>query len=81
MKLNKRLSQQFQFIVSYALQSFDTIGTVFNGNNYFRSFGPGLAHHNLNVAGIVRLPWGFPVERQLLVISRTPVEALSLAAI
>ena len=76
MKLNKRLSHNLQFIASYAFQSFDTIGTVFNGNNYFQSFGPVLAHHNLNVSGIGQLPWGFQLSVNSSFISRTPFEAL-----
>ena len=76
MKLNKRLSNHLQFIASYAFQSFDTIGTVFNGNNYFQSFGPVLAHHNLNVAGIGQLPWGFQLSVNSSFVSRTPFEAL-----
>ena len=59
MRLNKRFSNHFQFQTSYAFQRLDTIGTVFNLNNYFQSYGPGLAHHNLNVAGIVQLPGVF----------------------
>jgi len=76
MKLNKRLSNRVQGTVSYAYQSLDTIGTVFNGNNYFQSFGPALAHINLNMAGIVQLPWGFQLSVNSSIISRTPFLAL-----
>jgi len=76
MKLNKRLTNHFQFTAAYAFQSLDTIGTVFNGNNFFQSFGPGLAHHNLNIAGIGQLPLGLQLSVNSSIISRTPFEAL-----
>jgi hypothetical protein len=76
MKLNKRLTNHVQGIVSYAYQSLDTIGTVFNGNNYFQSFGPALAHINLNMAGIVQLPYAFQLSINSSIISRSPLEAL-----
>jgi hypothetical protein len=72
MKLNKRLSNHVQGTVSYAFQRFDTIGTVFNGNNYFQSYGPALAHHNLNAAGLIALPWGFQLSINSQFISRSP---------
>jgi hypothetical protein len=76
MKLNKRFSNHFQGTASYAFQSLDTLGTIYNGQNYFQSFGPALAHHNLNVAGIVQLPYGFQLSINSQIISRTPLEAL-----
>ncbi len=76
MKVNKRLSNHVQGTISYAYQSLDTIGTVFNGNNYFQSFGPTLAHINLNMAGIVQLPWAFQLSVNSSIISRSPFLAL-----
>ncbi|MGD1096567.1 MAG: carboxypeptidase regulatory-like domain-containing protein [Bryobacteraceae bacterium] len=72
MKVNKRFSNHVQGTASYAFQALDTIGTVFNGNNYFESYGPALAHHNLNVSGLVSLPWGFELSVNSQIISRTP---------
>jgi hypothetical protein len=71
-KLNKRFSRHYQFQASYAFQRLDTIGTLFNLNNYFQSYGPALAHNNLNIAGIGRLPWGFQLSVNSSIISRTP---------
>jgi hypothetical protein len=77
MKLNKRFTHKFQGTVSYAFQSLDGISPslVYNLNNYNQSFGPLLAHHNLNIAGIVQLPWGFQLSLNSSIISRTPFEA------
>ncbi len=75
MKLNKRFSNHFQGTASYAFQSFDANGVVYDGNNYFQSFGPILAHHNLNISGIVQLPWGLQLSLNSSIISRTPFEA------
>jgi hypothetical protein len=73
MKLNKRFSRNYQFTVSYALQDQKAIGTIFNLNNYFQSFGPNLARHNLTVAGSVNLPLGLQLTLNSSMISRTPV--------
>jgi hypothetical protein len=72
MKVNKRFSNHVQGTASYAFQALDTVGTVFNGQNYFQSYGPALAHHNLNIAGIVSLPWGFQLSINSQYISRSP---------
>ncbi len=76
MKVNKRFSNHMQGTASYAFQALDTIGTVFNGNNYFQSYGPALAHHNLNVSGIVQIPFGFQLSINSQIISRTPSQIL-----
>jgi hypothetical protein len=61
-KLNKRFSSRYQFVASYALQTNSSTATsaatTFNLNNLFASYGDVLARQNLNVAAIVRLPWG-----------------------
>jgi hypothetical protein len=72
MKLNKRFSHRYQFTVAYALQDNKSIGTVINLNNYFQSFGPTLARHNLTVAGNVNLPYGIQMTLNSSFISRTP---------
>ncbi|HWE48738.1 MAG TPA: carboxypeptidase regulatory-like domain-containing protein [Bryobacteraceae bacterium] len=72
MKVNKRFSNHLQGTASYAFQSLDTIGTVFNGSNYFASYGPALAHQNLNISGIIQLPWGFQLSVNSQIISRSP---------
>jgi hypothetical protein len=76
MKLNKRLSNRYQFVVSYALQDQKAVGTVYNLNNYFASFGPNLARHNLTVAGSVNLPWDIQLSVNSGMLSRTPVTPL-----
>jgi hypothetical protein len=73
MKLNKHFSKNYQFTVSYALQDQKAIGTIFNLNNYFRSYGPNLARHNLTVAGSVFLPFAVQLTLNSSIISRTPV--------
>lgn len=81
MKLNKRFSRRYQFVVSYALQDQKAVGsgngqTIYNLNNYFQSFGPNLARHNLTVAGSVSLPWDLQLTMNSSMISRTPVTPL-----
>jgi hypothetical protein len=73
MKLNKRFSHRYQFTVSYALQDQKAVGTIYDLNNYFRSFGPNLARHNLTFAGAANLPWGLQLTMNSTMISRTPV--------
>ena len=72
-KLSKRLSNHYQFTASYALQNLNTT-TVVNLYNYFQGYGPLLARHNLNVSGLVFLPWGFELSVNSSYISRTPVQ-------
>jgi carboxypeptidase family protein len=72
-KLQKRFSRHYQFIASYALQGLMASNAVVNFNNYFQSYGQSLARQNLNVAGVVQLPWGFEFSLNNSYISRTPV--------
>ncbi len=72
-KLQKRLSHRYQFVASYAYQSNDTIPALVNYNNLMQAYGDVLPRHNLNVAGVVNLPWGFQLSLNSSIISRTPV--------
>ena len=80
MKLSKRLSDGYQFVASYAYQTdYSTsvsASTTFNLNNYFASYGDILPHHNLNLAGIVRLPRDFELSVNSSMISQTPFTAV-----
>ena len=73
-KLQKRFSNHFQFVASYALQAEDANGTLVNEINLFQSYGPTIPRHNLTVAGTVSLPWGIQLSVNSSYISRTPVE-------
>ena len=75
-KVNKRLSKRFQFIVSYAYQANDTVVAQTNLNDLFSAYGDNLARHNLNISGLVDLPWGFSLTVNSSIISRTPVSPL-----
>ncbi|HYL39162.1 MAG TPA: carboxypeptidase regulatory-like domain-containing protein [Bryobacteraceae bacterium] len=73
---NKRFSNRYQFLVSYALQNLHTNSApapVVNLNNYFQSYGPVLPRHNLNISGLVDFPWGLELSVNSQIISRTPV--------
>ena len=71
-KLNKRFSNHFQFVASYALQSERAV-TVWDETNWFSGYGSVLPRHNLTVAGTVQLPWGFQLSLNSAFLSRTPV--------
>lgn len=71
-KLNKRFSKRYQFVVSYAFQNLNATAVV-NLDNYFQGYGPALARNNLALAGLVNLPWGFSLSFNSSFISRTPV--------
>ena len=74
-KLNKRFSSHYQFTASYALQDQRAISAV-NLDNLFAGYGPVLPKQNLNVAGVIQLPWGFQVTLNSSIISRTPTTPL-----
>jgi hypothetical protein len=62
LKLDKRFSHRYQFTASYALQSSQSILDVTqNLNDFFATYGPDLPRHNLNISGIVDLPWQFQI--------------------
>jgi hypothetical protein len=73
-KLNKRLSNHVQFQASYALQK-ETAVTIVNELKWFQDYGGAgiLAHQNLNVAGLIELPWGFNLSVNSSIITPTPV--------
>jgi hypothetical protein len=71
-KLQKRFSHRYQFTASYALQKQVAIAVV-NLDNLFAGYGPVLPKQNLNIAGVVNLPWGFTLSINSAMISRTPV--------
>ena len=73
-KLQKRLSNRYQFTASYALQDLTTVNSAAaNLDNYFASYGPSIPRQNLNVAGVVDIPWGFKLSVNSSIISSTPV--------
>lgn len=72
-KLQKRFSHNYQVIASYALQANDTIPALVNYNNLMQGYGDVLPRHNLNVAGVFTLPWGFQLSMNSSIQSRTPV--------
>jgi hypothetical protein len=75
LEVDKRLSSHFQFQVSYALQNQNTVVVPTQDlDNYFATYGPNLARHNLHINGIVQLPKGFELSINQAAISRTPVE-------
>jgi Carboxypeptidase regulatory-like domain len=72
-KVHKGLSNRVQFIASYAFQKQLGQTAIYNELNWRSVYGENLAHHNLNVAGIVNLPRGFDLSVNSSIISRTPV--------
>ena len=74
-KADKRFSRRFMFTTAYSLQDSKSINDVTqNLNNYFSSYGPDQPRHNLNMSGMVDLPWGFQFSLISSVISRPPVQ-------
>jgi hypothetical protein len=73
-KVDKRFSHRYQLTASYALQDSESVLDVtYDLNNFFASYGPDLPRHNLNVSGIVDLPWGFQVSLLSAYLSHPPV--------
>ncbi|HYL39095.1 MAG TPA: carboxypeptidase-like regulatory domain-containing protein [Bryobacteraceae bacterium] len=82
LKLSKRMSNRFQGTVAYAFQNQNAVNApTLDLNNYFATYGPGLARHNLHVNGIVELPWGFELSINQAIISRTPVDPVLISPI
>jgi len=76
-KLTQRPFHHFSYTLSYALQNEDTVNApTYDLNNYFTTYGPNLARHQLNLAGLGDLPWGFKLSVNQAIYSRTPVEPL-----
>jgi len=75
LKVNKRFARRYQFNGSYAYQDSRSINSIsLDLNNYFASYGPDLARHNLNLSGIVNLRWGLQVSLISAFLSRSPVQ-------
>jgi hypothetical protein len=74
LRLDKRLSHRYQFTVSYALQSSQSVLDVTqNLDNYSATYGPDAPHHNLNVAAMIDLPARFQLSFLQSFLSRLPV--------
>jgi hypothetical protein len=71
-KLQKRFSHRYQFTASYALQNNLTEVASVNLDNYAAGYGPALARHNVNVAGVINLPWGVRFSLNSSMISSSP---------
>jgi hypothetical protein len=75
LEVDKRFSKHFQFQVSYALQNQNAVvSPTLDLDNYFATYGPNLARHNLHVNAMVQLPKGFQLSINQAAISRTPVD-------
>ncbi|HYL39155.1 MAG TPA: TonB-dependent receptor [Bryobacteraceae bacterium] len=83
LKVNKQLSHHYHFLVSYALQNLNSnasgglASAIVNLNNYIQSYGPRLPRHNLNISGMVNLPWQVELSLNSSIISRTPAMPLT----
>jgi Carboxypeptidase regulatory-like domain len=71
-KLQKRFSHHYQFVVSYAFQKNLVEVASVNLNNYMSTYGPNLARQNLNIAGSVNLPYGFKLSLNSSLIAAAP---------
>jgi hypothetical protein len=76
-KLQKHMSNRFQFTASYAMQNQNTVvAPTLDLNNYFATYGPNLQRHTLNFAALIDLPWGIKLSTNTSLTSRVPVEPL-----
>jgi hypothetical protein len=74
LKLDKRFSNHYQVTASYAYQdSKSVLDVTQNLTDYFATYGPDLPRQNLNISGIVELPWKFQVSLLSAFISHPPV--------
>ena len=78
-KLQKRFSKGYYFLLSYAYQKQVTINTdsnlvPWNTQNFFQSYGPDIPTQQLNLAGTYNLPWGFTISLNNFIQSSTPQE-------
>jgi hypothetical protein len=81
-RVEKRFSGRTQFLVSYALGSFDgsngvDVGTGFDADDWFANYGPLPTdrRHILNASGIVELPWRLRLSVNVSAQSRPPFSA------
>ena len=72
LKLQKRMSHHYEVTASYALQNLNGLATIYNYNNWFQSYGPLVPRQNLNIAGVVTLPFGLELSLNSSIISRNP---------
>jgi hypothetical protein len=76
MKLNKRLSNRFQYTASYQLAEQRASTSPWDLLNYGSGYGQTIPRHTLNVAGTANLPWGFELTMNMSYISRMPQNAV-----
>jgi hypothetical protein len=72
-KVQKRMSHRYQFTASYAYQNLNALSNIVDLNNWFFSYGPLIPRHNLNVSGVIRMPFGFELSINSSILSRNPV--------
>lgn len=71
-KLQKRYANHFQAQASYAFQDNQVLAANVNLDNYRSTYGPNLARHNFNVAGVVDLPFKLKMSINSSIISAAP---------
>jgi hypothetical protein len=75
LKVQKRLSHNYQVTFSYAYQGLKSDTNYYDYVNFMSGYGNILNRQNLNISGIVNLKWGFQLSLNSAIISRMPVEA------
>jgi hypothetical protein len=60
-KVDKRFSERYQMMVSYAMANPHGMNSITNMDNWFENWGPTGGRHSLNISGTVELPWKFQV--------------------
>ena len=76
MRLDKRFSHRYQMQVSYALQSEIGQNGIYNLYNWNQYAGPQIPRSNLNISGIVDLPWKFQFSFISSYSSRAPFQPI-----
>ena len=61
LKVNKRMTRNFSFLLSYAYQSLDGFNGIVNEYSWDASNGPQMGHNSLTFSGTYNLPWGFTI--------------------
>jgi hypothetical protein len=74
-KMNKKFTNHFQSTVSYQLAEQRADTAPADLLNYTASYGMTIPQNTLNVAGMVKLPYGFELTSNSSYIGRTPVNA------
>jgi hypothetical protein len=75
-KLQKRFSHGYQFTASYAFQKLLGESAAVNLDNFMAGYGPTLSRQNLNVAGVVNLPFGVRLSVNSSVIAPSPINPI-----